>query len=104
MAVPGCQGGDADPSKTNFCIDPINLEKSEPENMNQQTSRQKRSLLPLTSFGGNPSADRFPLKRCQGDCDDDSMVSYVQNDALSNYTVRTLLQSMLMDDFLLRDT
>ena len=36
----------------------------------QETSRQEQ--VRLTSFGGNPSPDRFPLQRCQGDCDNDS--------------------------------
>ena len=36
--------------------------------------RGRNLQLQLVGFGGEPDASRFPLKQCQGDCDNDAEV------------------------------
>ncbi len=39
----------------------------------QEVQRQPANpIIPIVNYGGTPPADRFPLQRCEGDCDNDN--------------------------------
>lgn len=73
--MPGCIGGSSDTSFTDYCIDP----NTNPVTlMPTSTPHAPTPAIPLVGYGGNPSPDRFPLQRCEGDCDVDSDVRYIR--------------------------
>lgn len=85
--VPGCEGGDSDNSRTDYCIykeeerpftTPSTPPPQEPTSATKPTPPPISNPNPssgfypeLVSFGGSPPAFRFPLGLCQGDCDSD---------------------------------
>jgi len=78
-AVPGCLGGE-DGGASNICVfDPFgpgyNPATLKPTGSPTKTVSPTITALPpkpAVDFGGNPPADKFPLQRCQGDCDLDT--------------------------------
>jgi hypothetical protein len=74
-AVPGCFGGEADGSRTDYCINPINTAPTTPRPTPaptvSPTNAPTTPMPDLQSFGGSPPAERFPLGLCEGDCDVD---------------------------------
>jgi hypothetical protein len=77
--VPGCIGGKDLVGESDFCIfDPFGEGYSPPTDTPSAapTSTPKPTItqLPpkeLVDFGGTPPIDKFPLRRCEGDCDTD---------------------------------
>jgi hypothetical protein len=72
QAVPGCNGGESDPSRTDYCV-----YKQPPEPTQSPVSTPTETPSPLktgklTSYGASPPASKFPLGICEGDCDNDS--------------------------------
>jgi len=60
-SVPGCVGGNRDTTSTDYCIDPRDI-----------ISDNKMILPELKWLGRNPQAIHFPLRECEGDCDQNS--------------------------------
>eukprot|EP00339_Tiarina_fusa_P022745 CAMPEP_0117025880 /NCGR_PEP_ID=MMETSP0472-20121206/19074_1 /TAXON_ID=693140 ORGANISM="Tiarina fusus, Strain LIS" /NCGR_SAMPLE_ID=MMETSP0472 /ASSEMBLY_ACC=CAM_ASM_000603 /LENGTH=372 /DNA_ID=CAMNT_0004732719 /DNA_START=163 /DNA_END=1281 /DNA_ORIENTATION=+ len=79
--VPGCSGGMQDGSRTDYCINPDDL--NSPDTPQPMPSPTPQPVAPaptgnsggrpdLQSFGASPPGNRFPLGECEGDCDSDS--------------------------------
>jgi hypothetical protein len=93
-AVPGCEGGEADASKTDYCINPPNVPTPPTPTFSPTKAPVHNSSpfptmpvlvastpSPVTTdpslpwvealYGGNPPSQAFPLGLCKGDCDKD---------------------------------
>ena len=78
VRVPGCNGGQSDGSRTDYCVDPNDL-SSAPRPSNPPPAPAPvvpnppgGDSPPLKSYGSNPPAHLFPLGECEGDCDSDN--------------------------------
>ena len=77
--VPGCIGGEADETNTDYCVfDPYGEGYSFPTDpptsaptITQLPTLNPLQPKPLTDYGGDPPFEKFPLQLCEGDCDND---------------------------------
>ena len=79
--IPGCEGGESDASKTDYCVLPESLEDgpSQPAPTKSPTTgrptidtAREESSIAITFHGVNPPPSKRPLGLCQGDCDRDA--------------------------------
>ena len=69
--VPGCIGGANDDSRTDYCVDPADLQGGLPTLPPVRTNPDEDGKPALKSYGASPPNHRFPLQECEGDCDQD---------------------------------
>ena len=83
-AVPGCDGGEEATSKTDFCIEDNgqgtgqgdSQGDSQGDHRNSPQEKNENGLPDLAGYGPTPPEDKLPLKECEGDCDEDTDVSF----------------------------
>mmetsp|Transcript_15496 Transcript_15496/g.25117 ORF Transcript_15496/g.25117 Transcript_15496/m.25117 type:complete len:357 (+) Transcript_15496:77-1147(+) len=71
-AVPGCSGGTSDSSRSDYCIDPSDVDGGQPNHNEAEPPKENKDNPPLNFLGVNPAKKDFPLQECEGDCDKNS--------------------------------
>mmetsp|Transcript_15497 Transcript_15497/g.25118 ORF Transcript_15497/g.25118 Transcript_15497/m.25118 type:complete len:199 (+) Transcript_15497:77-673(+) len=61
-AVPGCSGGTSDSSRSDYCIDPSDVDGGQPNHNEAEPPKENKDNPPLNFLGVNPAKKDFPLQ------------------------------------------